>query len=145
MKAMQVRPIQREHFGRIRDNDILSITAPLMLHTGQGDRRGFWAGLPVYARGLPHETVEDRRRNLVGIVHGVFQIGVMMDSILADVKTPVRLYLFPANAIADDPPVYFGSRLGTGSIAARSQKQCSPLVCTGPFRSILATCNGQWW
>src|SRR6202050_3575544 len=114
---------QARTLSHIRDEDVLSITAPLMLHTGKGDRRGFWAGLPVYARGLPHETVEDRRRNLLGIVQGVFQIGVMMDSILAGVETPVRLYLFPANAAADDLPVYLWSRLGTGSIAARSQSQ----------------------
>jgi diguanylate cyclase (GGDEF)-like protein len=105
----------------IRDGNVLSTSPPLLLHIGQGDRRGFWAGVPVYARGLPHETPEDRRRNLLGIVQGVFQIGAMIDGIFAGVKTPVDLYLFAPNAALDDLPVYFTSRLGTGSIAARSQ------------------------
>ncbi len=105
----------------IRDGNVLSTSPPLLLHIGQGDRRGFWAGVPVYARGLPNETMEDRRRNLLGIVQGVFQIGVMIDGIFAGVKTPVDLYLFPPNAALDDLPVYFTSRLGTGSIVARSQ------------------------
>ena len=107
----------------IRDGNRLSASPPLLLRIGEGDRRGFWAGLPVYARGVPHETVEDRRRNLLGIVQGVFQIGVMFDNILAGVKTPVRVYLFAPDAAPDDLPIYFTSRLGTGSIEARSRAE----------------------
>lgn len=114
---------QARTLAHIRDEDALSITAPLRLYTGKGDRLGFWAGLPVYAPGLPHDTVEERRQNLRGIVQGVFQIGVMFDSMLAKIKTPTRLYVFSANAGADDLPVYYSSRAGSGSIDARSQSQ----------------------
>src|SRR5664279_5680013 len=48
----------------IRDGNVLSTTPPLIIHAGEGDRLGFWAGLPVYTHGLPQETVEERRRNL---------------------------------------------------------------------------------
>jgi diguanylate cyclase (GGDEF)-like protein len=114
---------QRQTVRHIRDENVLSITEPLILHTGDGDRRGFWAGLPIYADGLPHKTVEDRRRNLLGIVQGVFQIQVMFDSLLADIRTPLRLYLFPNNATADDLPIYTTSLLGNGSVEAKSQSQ----------------------
>src|SRR5579863_3733317 len=114
---------QARTLAHIRDEDALSVTSPLRLYTGKGDRLGFWAGLPVYARGLPHDTVEDRRRNLIGIVQGLFQIGVMFDSILAKIRTPTRLYVFPANASADDLPVFYSSRAANGSIEARSQAQ----------------------
>ena len=70
---------QARTLAHIRDEDALSITAPLRLYTGKGNRLGFWAGLPVYAAGLPHDTVEERRENLRGIVQGVFQIGVMFE------------------------------------------------------------------
>jgi len=116
----------------IRDGNVLSTSQPLMLYIGQGDRLGFWAGLPVYAQGLPHETVEDRRRNILGIVQGVYQIGVMFDSILGSIKTPVNLYLFPPNATADDLSVYSTSRLGSGSIKAESKSQ----LTAGLHRSI---------
>jgi diguanylate cyclase (GGDEF)-like protein len=132
---------QARTLAEIRDKDTLSITAPLPLRTGLGDRLGFWAGLPVYARGLPHDMVEDRRQNLVGIVQGVFQIGIMFDSILSDVHAPVRLYLFVPNAAANDLPVYFTSRLGTGPIEARSQSQ----LAAGLHRSFpLPFGNVQW-
>jgi diguanylate cyclase (GGDEF)-like protein len=117
--------VRERTLSRIRDAGVLSTSPPLLLHIGQGDRRGFWAGVPVYARGLPHETTEDRRRNLLGIIQGVFQIGVMFDTILAGVKSPVRLYLFTPNTAANEPSIYFASRLGTGSIEARSQAELS--------------------
>jgi diguanylate cyclase (GGDEF)-like protein len=107
----------------ILDGNVLSTSQPLMLHIGQGDRHGFWAGLPVYARGLPEETVEDRRRNVLGIVQGVFQIGVMFDSILSGINTPTRLYLFGPNAAANDLSIYSTSHIGSGSIEARSQSE----------------------
>ena len=116
----------------IRDGNVLSTSQPLMLYIGQGDRLGFWAGLPVYARGLPHETVADRRRNIRGIVQGVFQVGVMFNSILGSIKTPSHLYLFPPNATADDLPVYSTSRLGSGSLEAKSQSQ----LTAGLYRSF---------
>jgi diguanylate cyclase (GGDEF)-like protein len=108
----------------IRDGNVLSTSPPLMLMLtfGEGDRQGFWAGVPVYTRGLPHEAVEDRRRNLLGFVQGVFQIQTMMDLTLGDVKTPLTVYLFPHDAAPDDLPIYFRSSFGSRSIEARSQK-----------------------
>lgn len=126
---------------RIRDGNLMSTSPPLMLYIGQGDRLGFWAGLPVYARGLPHETIEDRRDNLIGLIQGVFQIGVMIDTIFSDVKTPVRLYLFPPKATMDDRPVYSRSRLGGGSIEAKSQAQ----LIAGMHRSYPVNFGDVQW
>jgi diguanylate cyclase (GGDEF)-like protein len=70
---------------------------------------------------LPHNTVEDRRRNLLGLVQGVFQIGAMLDTILAGVKTPVQLYLFAPDAAVGDPPIYVRSRIGAGSEKPQTQ------------------------
>lgn len=109
----------------IRDGNVVSTSPTLLLHIGTGDRLGFWAAMPVYARGQPHETVEDRRRNLVGFIQGVFQVKVMIEAILGGVKTPVRLYLFTPDATNDDPPIYLSSRLDGGSIGAKSQAQLS--------------------
>jgi diguanylate cyclase (GGDEF)-like protein/PAS domain S-box-containing protein len=112
---------REQALAHIRDANVLSISPPLVLHIGNGDRRGFWAGLPVYVRRLPHETEAERRRNLLGIVQGVFQIGVMIDTIFAGVASPARLYLFAPHATMNDLPIYFTAHLGTGTIEARSQ------------------------
>ena len=133
--------VRQQTLDHIRDADVLSISPPLSLHIGDGDRRGFWAGLPVYARGLPHDTLEDRRRNLLGIVQGVFQIGVMIDHVLSTVKTPVRLYVFPSEAGPDDPPVYFTSRFGAGLVEAKSQKD----LAAGLHRSMALNLGDVHW
>ena len=112
---------REQALAHIRDANVLSISPPLLLHIGNGDRRGFWAGLPVYARGLPHETADERRRSLLGFIQGVFQIGVMIDTIFSGITSPSRLYLFAPNAALNDPPVYFTSHPGTETIEARSQ------------------------
>ena len=112
---------REQALAHIRDADVLSISPPLLLHIGDGDRRGFWAGLPIYARDLPHGTVDERRRNLLGIVQGVFQIGVMIDTLFAGITPPSRLYLFAPDASKNDPPIYFASHLDTETIEATPQ------------------------
>ncbi len=107
---------REQALNRIRDGNTLSTSPPMTLHIGDGDRRGFWAGIPVYAQGKPHDTPEERHRNLRGIVQGVFQIGVMIDGIFGDVRTPVRLYVFAPGAAADDEAFYFRSRFDSNPI-----------------------------
>jgi diguanylate cyclase (GGDEF)-like protein len=132
---------QRQLLAHIRDEDALSISRPLTLLIGEGDRRGFFAGVPVYGRGLPHETVDERRRNLLGIVQGVFQIKVLFDTVLAGSKTPLRLYVFAPYAGANDLPVYFASRLDTGPIEARSQGE----LAKGLHRSLPLNFGDVQW
>jgi diguanylate cyclase (GGDEF)-like protein len=124
--------VRERTVGRIRDGNVASTSPPLVLHIGEGDRNGFWAGLPVYARGQPHETVEERRRNLLGIVQVVFQTAVMIDNIMSGVKTPVRIYLFAPDAAADALSTYSMSRLDLRPIAPMSQEE----LVAGPHRSL---------
>jgi diguanylate cyclase (GGDEF)-like protein len=106
-----------------RDLDAVSASPPVVLHIGNGDRRGFWAILPVYAHGQPHDTVEQRRQSLIGFVQCVFQLGAFVDSIIADVTSPANLYFFAPNAKLDDAPFYFAAHRGSGPIEARSQSE----------------------
>ena len=126
---------------QIRDRNILSTSPPIMLHIGNGDRRGFWAGIPVYALGKPHDTTEERHRNLRGIVQGVFQVGVMIDSIFGDVKTPARLYVFAPGASPDDKPLYSRSQFDFDRIEPRSQAQ----LAMGLHRSYPVDIGDRQW
>ena len=120
-------------------------TPPLIIHTGEGDRLGFWAGLPVYAYGLPHETVEDRRHNLIGFVQGVFQVGVMIDSVFGDVESTVRIYVFAPNAGSGRRPNLLAPPVSATGRLRQSLRQNLPLDCTGHFQSTLAMFSGRWW
>ena len=53
--------------------------------------------------------MEDRRRNLIGFVQGVFQTGVLIETILTTTTTPggLDLYFFAADSGRDASPLYF--------------------------------------
>jgi len=80
-------PARRTAMERARDTGRITATAPLRL-TGQTS-----AGLgvlvfgPVYRKGLPHETVSQRRRNLQGFVSAVFCIADLVRGALDGLDT----------------------------------------------------------
>jgi diguanylate cyclase (GGDEF)-like protein len=128
---------------RARDLDLLASTPNLVLHGGVGDRNGFFVVLPVYRSGLPHDTVEDRRSNLVGFVQGVFQTGKLVETLLRTTTTPVglNLYFFAADSDGDLPALYFhASRLNPEAIA-----EPLAVLTAGPHRSeVLSLGDGKW-
>jgi diguanylate cyclase (GGDEF)-like protein len=99
--GVRQRPLERA-----RDSNYPAATGSFRLQTGAGDRNGFFAVLPVYRRDLPHDTLDERRSNLVGFVQGVFQFNIMIDAILGSVESPLSIVLFDASAGLDDRPVY---------------------------------------
>ena len=84
-----------------------------------GKRSGFLAFLPVYKRGLPHDTIETRRRNLMGVIAGVYQTDAVFNAILDENILPqdVDLYLYPAGADENAQPIYARSAEGEGDLA----------------------------
>jgi signal transduction histidine kinase/DNA-binding response OmpR family regulator/HPt (histidine-containing phosphotransfer) domain-containing protein len=94
-----------------RDSGELAISSIVVLHSGKGDRRGFFGLLPVYRSGLPDASIEDRRRNLVGFVQGVFNLSGMIESIFST-RAPTRdrdFYFFGPKAEPDERPIYVHS------------------------------------
>jgi CHASE1-domain containing sensor protein len=94
---------------RARDTDHIGASSAFVLRSGEGDRKGFFVTLPVYRADQPHDTVEDRRRNLVGFVQGTFQIGVLIETTLKESTTPggLDLYFFSADTNGNALPLYF--------------------------------------
>jgi CHASE1-domain containing sensor protein len=103
--------LRQQTLERARDGHRTATSPTFVLYSGAGDRNGFFVVLPVYALGLPHETLQDRRSNLTGYVEGVFQTGVMIETILAATTTPegLDLYFFNAETGSDASPLYFHS------------------------------------
>jgi signal transduction histidine kinase/DNA-binding response OmpR family regulator/HPt (histidine-containing phosphotransfer) domain-containing protein len=94
-----------------RDSGELAISSIVVLHSGKGDRRGFFGLLPVYRSGLPNASIEDRRRNLVGFVQGVFNLSGMIESIFST-RAPTKdrdFYFFGPKAEPDERPIYVHS------------------------------------
>jgi CHASE1-domain containing sensor protein len=79
---------------RARDEDRLCFSQVRGLVSADGTQGGFLFSMPVYRQGSPHDSIEDRRRNLAGFVHGSLIPGKMIDAIIAATKTPKGLELF---------------------------------------------------
>jgi len=103
--------MRRQVLERARDTNNFSSTPILELKTAPAGRYGFFVVLPVFKHGLPHETVEDRRRNLAGFVQGVFQLSPLVDSILHTAGAPERLdiYVFRGGANRNVLPIHIHS------------------------------------
>jgi diguanylate cyclase (GGDEF)-like protein len=105
-----------------RDGDLLGFSEIPALVSASGQQHGFIFSLPVYQAGPPHGTLEERRRNLFGFVHGSLVTGQMIESILSAATTPrgVDLMFFRADAGKGQRPLYaHGSRLRTEPLMVR--------------------------
>jgi diguanylate cyclase (GGDEF)-like protein len=111
--------VRQETLEHARDNDAMATSPIFTLQSGTGHRRGFFVALPVYAPGVPHETIEERNHNLRGYVQAVFQTSTLIEAILGATRKPagLDLYWYSSNA-GHDPSelIYFhGSRLRTAA------------------------------
>jgi diguanylate cyclase (GGDEF)-like protein len=125
-----------------RDENRIVASSTLQVRSGVGDRRGFLVVLPVYRYGQPSDTLEDRRHNLEGFVLGIFQVGVMIDSILANVMPSLDIFLFEPDAHSSDMPVYeHSSRLRSTLAVPVSLGE----VTAGQHWSGDLVANGKHW
>jgi diguanylate cyclase (GGDEF)-like protein len=109
---------------RARDGNLMATSRYFQLHSGAGDRTGFFVVLPVYSKDRPHETVEERRDNLIGFVQGVFQIEGLVETILDTTMEAggLDIYLFAAGAGPDAVPIYFHpARARTGDASPQTR------------------------
>ena len=99
---------------RARDDDQLGFSMVPALVSAGGKQHGYVFSLPVYQQGSRHDTVEYRRRNLVGFVHGSFITAKMIDTVLIASTVPraLDLFFFEPESAPNALPLYVhGSRL----------------------------------
>jgi diguanylate cyclase (GGDEF)-like protein len=117
--------VRQQALESARDGDRIAVSGNFLLRAGAGDRNGFFVVMQVYRLGLPHDTLQSRRDNLIGFVQGVFQIGVLIETILATTSTPggLDLYFYASGPRSDARPIYFHpSRARKGPIATAPRK-----------------------
>lgn len=89
-------PVRRAAMERARDTGLSSISARIKLlqETGAQVQAGFLMWLPVYINGAPHDSVFERRRNLIGWVGAAFRMDDLMASIFdrSDNKIDIEIY-----------------------------------------------------
>jgi diguanylate cyclase len=129
---------------RARDENRLRFSQVHGLVSADGAQGGFLFSMPVYRQGSPHDSIEDRRRNLAGFVHGSLIPGKMIDAIIAATKTPkgLELFFFEPGADWGALPVYVHkSRLEVSPAQPMSQASLS----RGRYWSRDLMADGQRW
>jgi CHASE1-domain containing sensor protein len=102
-------PIRSEAIRRAIDGNTIATAQGILLRNPIMEmREAFLAVSPTYRHGQPYDTIEDRRRNTLGVIVGAFPTSAVFDSILRSAKLPqtIDLYLYPTHAGADGLPVY---------------------------------------
>jgi diguanylate cyclase (GGDEF)-like protein/PAS domain S-box-containing protein len=137
--------MRQRTFERARDSDAVATSPIFTLQTGTGHRRGFIVALPVYARGLPHNTLEERKHNLQGYITVVLQTSVLIETILSTTQKAggLDLYFYSAEGGRDTSElVYFhGSRSRTAAIEPQPRSALS----AGPhWTGALRVGDARW-
>jgi diguanylate cyclase (GGDEF)-like protein len=141
---LRSEPATLAELERARDENRLGFSMRAALVSTNGAQPGFLFSVPVYKRGSPHATVEERRRNLIGFVHGSFITNKMIDTIIAVATTPngLDLLFFEPGAGADALPAYVHeSRLRSTSL----QPMRRASLAAGPHWSRDLMADGQRW
>ncbi len=73
-------PRRRAALARARDNGTVTASQPLRLVQDREGLQSVVLFLPVYRRGAPHDTVAQRRRNLIGYATEALRIARIVDS-----------------------------------------------------------------
>jgi len=101
-------PVRREALNRARDSGQMTATEKLKLVTETGNQLGVLIINPVYRKGAPATTVDERRRNLVGFVLGVFRTGDTVEEALSRLApVGVDVYVLDGRTLSMDNLLYF--------------------------------------
>ncbi len=141
---LRSQPVIQRRLDRARDEDDLSVVPDFILHSADGNVHGFLFSLPVYRRGLPHGTLEERRRNLLGFAHGAFLTAQAFEHIISATTTArgLDLYLFSAESSPDGAPLHVHmSRLHEARTPAASQ---AALAGERHATKMLTAGNARW-
>jgi len=141
---LRSEPPTLQELEHARDEDHLGFSQVRGLVSTDGTQSGFLFSLPVYKRGSLHDSIEDRRRNLAGFVHGSFITSRMIDSIIAANQTPqgLDLFFYGTDADLDALPTYIHkSRLDTSPIQPMSRAS----LALGWYWSRDVMTDGQHW
>jgi diguanylate cyclase len=127
-----------------RDADLLGFSPVSVLVSAGGTKGGFLFSLPVYKRGSLHDSIESRRQNLLGFVHGSVITAKMVSTVIADNKTPkgLDLFFYATDSGPQAMPLYMHpSRLRTSALEPMS-REAAVAGCSWS-RDLVA--DGQPW
>jgi signal transduction histidine kinase/CheY-like chemotaxis protein/CHASE1-domain containing sensor protein/HPt (histidine-containing phosphotransfer) domain-containing protein len=100
-------PLRRQALSLARDTGKMVATGRIALVQGNREDPGYLIIAPVYAKGAPRATVEDRRASLEGFVLGVFEFKVFAEEVFGQLSPAgVDVHFFDESAPAGRQHIY---------------------------------------
>ena len=92
-------PARLDALNKSRDTGTPIATSRITLVQETSKQFGFLVFMPIYKKGLPRKTIDQRRQNLSGFALGVFRIGDMVNIITSGVrKDHIELEIYDETA-----------------------------------------------
>jgi diguanylate cyclase (GGDEF)-like protein/PAS domain S-box-containing protein/putative nucleotidyltransferase with HDIG domain len=149
-------PVRRAAMDRARDTGRMAATARVRLGPQAGRPWGILVFQPVYRRGAPVASVEDRRASLEGFAVTIFRMADLVESALAPRPSKdLHLSIYDASArrgerflyyhrsrLAKAQPPSTGGRTGPQAEAAAQEEPEPP---AGPSRTESFSVAGRRW
>ncbi|MDD5299785.1 MAG: PAS domain S-box protein, partial [Gallionella sp.] len=99
--------LRRTAMEQARDSGNIAISGKIKLvfEAAKDNQAGFVMFLPVYKYGAPHDTIAERRANLIGWVGSVFRAGDLMHGILGD-RADIDIEIYDGEEVSDKTAMY---------------------------------------
>ena len=101
-------PIRRSAMERARDTNHATISGKVKLvqETNPNGQAGFMMYLPIYKNGAPHNTLNERRTNLIGWVSAPFRMGDLMSGLLNPESSFIDFEIYDSEVMSANTLMY---------------------------------------
>lgn len=123
-------PVRRAAMERARDTGLSTISAKIKLvqEVDSYVQAGFLMWLPVYKNGTAHNTLAERRANLVGWVGASFRMDDLMASILDTNDNKLDIEIYDGSEVSDETLMFDANRQRTGKETSGPRFHSSSLL-----------------
>lgn len=126
-------PVRRKAMERARDAGMPAISGKVKLKIDDASTAppGFIMYLPVYERGLPHDTLQQRRANLIGWVYASFHMSDFMASLYGGQSPGLSVAVYDDTQTHEASLLYRSNENMDDSDAAQTLKAEEYMVVAG--------------
>lgn len=105
---MYSEPVRHEAMAESRDSGEATVSGKVKLlqEISEREQPGFLMYVPVYKNGMPHDTVEARRANILGWVYSPFRMYDLMDGTLGSFDPNIDIKIYDGNSASIDTLMY---------------------------------------
>ncbi|WAK03495.1 CHASE domain-containing sensor histidine kinase [Methylobacter sp. YRD-M1] len=105
---MYAEPVRREAMIQACDQGKTSVSGKVKLvqETDEQAQAGFLMYMPVYRNGLPHDTLAERRANIVGWVYEPFRMDDLMAGIGGERAAELDLEIYDGETVSEQAKMY---------------------------------------